>query len=302
MVSRIGLALALAGACATVHVSRHHAHSHHEATQRYEDIYYLPGNRTLTVMSLGHREALADLIWLRALVYFGEELFEGGNKVNMLKYAEAMLSLDPYFKRTYQWVGTVALYRSGVPRVEDMWVAIEYLERGVRMFPDDGELAWGLGATYAYELTQFEKDEDKRNLLRAKGHEHLRVAVLRGAAPKGMAMQTAQHFAKGGRTQEAIRHLREVLFSVKDEETRTKLEWQLRRLTNAGLVEQVAAFRKVFNERKRANFPYLDDGLFALVGDRLEGADIPQLEAGFEPAHSTLTAGSRELNEPAAVP
>jgi len=278
---------------AGAHLSRGDAFSHHRSTQRYEDVYYLPSPTTLAVASLGHREALADLIWLRTLVYFGDELIHGGTKVNMLRYADAMLSLDPYFKRIYQWVGTVALYRDGPPNKKDMWTAVRYLENGMRLFPNDGALAWNLGATYAYELVQGELDPAKRLQFKVKGHEYIRVAVLRGAAPDWVAAQTARHFAQLGRKEEAVRHLREVLATVTDPKAKADLEVQLVRLEGEAFVYKIRAFRETFEKRKKANYPYLPAGLFALVGERLENADIAQLVAKFEPA---LEAFEREAS------
>jgi len=51
---------------------------HYLSMQAYEDIYYLPPPKWLQVMSLGHRRAVADLIWLRALIYFGDEFVNRG--------------------------------------------------------------------------------------------------------------------------------------------------------------------------------------------------------------------------------
>ena len=39
-----------------------------------EDLLYLPPTDDLLRMSLGYREALADLIWIRAVVFAGSEL------------------------------------------------------------------------------------------------------------------------------------------------------------------------------------------------------------------------------------
>src|SRR5690349_8631359 len=135
--------------------------SHYLATQRYEDVYYLPPPAWLALFSLGHREAVADLIWLRSLVYFGDELGHRGQVANLYNYAEAMLSLDPYFKKVYSWAATCALYRTGNIQVSDAYRAIAFLERGVRLFPDDGELAWTLGANYIYELVPMLSNDKK---------------------------------------------------------------------------------------------------------------------------------------------
>ena len=84
--------------------------AHYLETQSYEDIYYLPPPDWLEVMSLGYRRALADLIWLRALIYFGDEFMHQGEVKHVHNYGESMLNLDPDFRRVYRWVGVAGVY------------------------------------------------------------------------------------------------------------------------------------------------------------------------------------------------
>lgn len=278
------LALGVVVAAATGHEARTYAFRHHASTQRYEDVYYLPSPDTLVATSFGYREALADLLWMKTLIYFSDELVHRGDKENLLRYAEALLGLDPYFQRIYRWVGTMVLYRKGKPSREDMLDAVVYLERGFELFPDDGELAWTLGATYAYELTQFEDDPADRETYRLKGHDYIRIAVLKGAAPDWLASATARHFAKVGRKEEALKHLREVHAVARKPGDRKQLEAQIAKLEGEAYVERLRAHAKTFRERRMGNYPYLPPGLFALVGDRSEDVDIDQMRAGFDPA------------------
>ena len=55
------------------HALRTHNHAAFRDAQTYEDLYYLPPTDWLRVFSFGWDEAAADLIWMRALVYFGDE-------------------------------------------------------------------------------------------------------------------------------------------------------------------------------------------------------------------------------------
>ena len=185
---RLALLIAVALALVAMLHTRKASESHFLRTQRYEDVYYLPPPAWLGLFSLGHKEALADLIWLRSLIYFGDELQHRGNVEHIYQYTDAMLALDPYFKKVYQWVSACALYRTGNVTARDARRVIAYLERAIRVFPDDGELAWTLGANYLYELppllaTREEKAEAKR-----RGLEHLKVAALRGAGPPWLAL------------------------------------------------------------------------------------------------------------------
>src|SRR5687768_4366080 len=104
----------------------------------------------LPLLSLGYREALADLIWMKGLLYFSDELVHEGDATHAIHYTEAMLALDPYFRQAYLWVGVSALYHHGEPDLDVIEQVVEIQERGVRLFPEDGELAWEVGATLSY--------------------------------------------------------------------------------------------------------------------------------------------------------
>jgi hypothetical protein len=139
---------------------------HYLETQTYEDIYYLPPPEWLQVMSLGHRRALADLIWLRALIYFGDEFESGGAVKHVFNYGDSMLALDPDFRRVYRWVGVAAVYTPTGSPLEFIERSIDVLRRGAERFPNDGELAWDVAATITYELLPaLPKDDPNRERL-----------------------------------------------------------------------------------------------------------------------------------------
>jgi hypothetical protein len=265
---KIALALALAVAAQVALVTRRQGESHYLHTQRYEDVYYLPPPAWLTVFSLGHREALAGLIWLRSLIYFGDELMHRGEVRHLFPYTDAMLTLDPYFKKVYMWISSCALYRTGTITAADAKQVIAYLERGVRLFPDDGELAWTLGADYLYELPSLLATPEERAEAKRRGLEHLEVAALRGAGPPWLALSTATELGKLGQHEQEIAHLEEIYAQVSDPDVRWQIEHRLSRLRSAAYTE---AFRRANEELEAArirDFPYLDSGLYLLVGPK----------------------------------
>jgi hypothetical protein len=265
---KIALALAVALAAEVALVTRHDGESHYLHTQRYEDVYYLPPPAWLTVFSLGHKEALAGMIWLRSLIYFGDELMHRGQVRHLFPYTDAMLSLDPYFKKVYQWISACALYRTGTVTADDAKQVIAYLERGVRLFPDDGELAWTLGADYLYELPPLLQSEAERQEAKRRAMEHLKVAALRGAGPPWLALSTATELGKLGQHEQEIAHLQEIYDQVSDPDVKEQIELRMSRLRSVAYTE---ALRHTYEELEAArprDFPYLDRELYLLVGPK----------------------------------
>jgi hypothetical protein len=279
--------------------ARSHGASHYLETQRYEDVYYLPPPTWLHVFSLGHREALADLIWLRSLVYFGEELSHRGPVGNLYLYADAMLSLDPYFLKVYPWVASCALYRTGKVTVNDARRAIDYLERGAQLFPDDGDLAWTLGANYLYELPPMLKDPAEKLEARRKGLEHLTVAARRGAGPAWLVLSTATELGKLGQRQQELAHLQEVYDQISDPEVKRQVAMRLERLRDATFVE---ALRRTYDEletEQRATLPFIDRGLYLMVRPVPAFDGRALMLRGFDPEGERFTD---DVGEEAALP
>jgi len=253
------------------------------ATRTYEDIYYLPARDYLVLGSLGYRSALADLIWMKALVYYGEELGHRGDVKHLFRYGDAMLALDPDFKRVYRWVASSAVYRTGTVTVADVKHAIGYLEQATRRFPDDGELAWDVGANYTFELAPLLTDSEARAAARRKGLEYLETAVLRHAGPPWLVLQTASQLQRLGRNEQAIRHLEDVYATASDPSVKQAIEQRLTQLRSATYAEAVRRTNDELEGERVANFPYLDATLYLLVGPRPAAGGDAWLLRGFDP-------------------
>ena len=278
------------------HVTRTHAFRHHMQTQQYEDRYYLPPPDWLVVSSLGHREALASLVWVAMLENFGEELqFRGGAKY-FFHYGDAIIALDPAFKRAYEWVGTVSLYRLGKPSLEDARRAGHYLERAAELFPNDGELMWLLGAHYSYEMPPLLRDKDEKAKIKRKGLEYVQAAALLGAGPPWLGLTAAQNLESLGQKDRAIRYLSEIYMTVEDPDSKAQIAQRLMSLKNASFIEAMNRAETEMRTGKQAHFPYLNDALYLLVGPRPPFDEADALLHYFDP----LGAGSTGATSPVA--
>jgi len=247
---------------------RTRAMGHYLETQRYEDIYYLPPAEWLPVFSLGHDEAAASLLWMRALIYYGDELIHEGKVEHVFDYTDGILELDPTFRRVYHWAGMSGMYYAGEIDVEDIRRAIHYLELGARRFPDDGEMAWDLGASLAYELAPRIEDPEDERRVRQMGVEHMLTAARLGAGPDWLVLTNATELQRLGETEQAIRHLEEMYATVQSPELKREIEWQLRDLRSQAHAEAFRRAHEELEQRRRRDFPYLPTALYQLVGPR----------------------------------
>jgi tetratricopeptide (TPR) repeat protein len=269
---------------------RAHAQQHFLHSQTYEDIYYLPPSDYLVVGSLGHREALADLLWMKTLVYYGEELIHRGGVENLYRYADAMLALDPDFKRVYRWVASSSVYRLRAITVDDVKTAIRYLEVAAQRFPDDGEIAWDLGANYTYELAPMLTDETQRAAAKRKGLDYLEAASLRHAGPAWLALEAASQLNALGQREQAIRHLEDAYAVASDANIKTKIEAQLARLRTEAYAEALRRTAQELEAARQRDFPYVDATLYLLIGPRPPFGGDRWLAQGFDPAPRNASA------------
>ena len=250
---------------------RGRAMQHYLAMQTYEDIYYLPPPEWLQVMSLGHRQALADLIWLRALIYFGDEFIHKGAVKHVFNYGESMLALDPDFRRVYRWVGVAGVYTPLGSSTEVMERSIDVLRRGVERFPDDGDLAWDAGATITYELLpHLPKDDPDREQLKAEGNEHMMAAARLGAGPDWLVITNATALRKLGQRDRELHHLEEMYAVVRDPKVKGQIEIRLSQLRNRAYTEAFRSANEEFERRRMNDFPYMPSTLYFFVADPIQ--------------------------------
>jgi hypothetical protein len=266
----IALVLMLAS-LAGVWSLRNRAMDHYLATQTYEDIYYLPPPEWLQVMSLGHRRALADLIWLRALIYFGDEFENRGAVKHVFNYGDAMLALDPDFRRVYRWVGVAGVYTPTGSPPEFIERAIDVLRNGVARFPDDGQLAWDAGATIMYELLpNLPEDDPDRERLKAEGNEHMMTAARLGAGPDWLVITNATTLRKLGEKDRELRHLEEMYAIVRDPAVKAEIEIRLSQLRDEAYAEAFRHANEEFEQRRLEEYPYMPPALYFFVADPVQ--------------------------------
>ena len=244
------------------------AMGHFLASQKYEDVYYLPPPQWLTVMSLGHEEALADLIWMKALIYFGEEFQHEGAVRHVFKYGKSLLQLDPTFKRVYRWVGMAGMYTPAGSSATQIERAIAVLEEGANRFADDGQLAWDAGASIAYEWVPLLDDDDPRiPELKARAQDYMVTAARLGAGPDWLVLNNATQLKKLGEQDRALRHLEEMYAVVRDPKIKEQIGYRIAELKSEAHAQAFQSYNREFDERWRRDYPYVPASMYALIAD-----------------------------------
>ncbi|HKQ72111.1 MAG TPA: hypothetical protein VJ810_00180 [Blastocatellia bacterium] len=158
------------------------------APQTFEETLYVGSGDALKRASLGFDGLMADVYWIRTLLYFGEKFEQqrGENQsfdVSKLALLEPMLNITVELDPKY-----IAAYRFGAVFLPEInaEAATRFLERGIRNNPNEWRLYQDLG------FVQW-----RRNRFREAAEAYARGSRLPGA-PVWMQTMPALMLAKGG--------------------------------------------------------------------------------------------------------
>jgi hypothetical protein len=239
------------------------------------DVLYVPPVSYLSWMSMGYREALADLLWIRALVYTGEHL-KDAEIAAVDRYVAAMNGLAPRFRRPYLWGGITSVYGGQATVTREMVDrAIAIYRRGLAEFPESHELLYPFGMLLLHQVPSTPGyDADETAVMRAEGIDAIRRAAAFGADPlvrKYAATLVAEH----GADELAIQFLESQLAQAQDEDHRRMLRRKLEQIGGKEAAGRVERIREAFLRELSARAPYVPEVLWAVLREDLAPASAP---------------------------
>lgn len=256
------------------HVAREHALSRRADARIEIDVLYVPPASYLRWMSLGYREALADLLWVRALIYTGEHL-KDPEVAAVDRYVEAINALAPRFHRPYLWGGITAVY-GGQAKVSREMVdsAIAIYRRGLVQFPESHELLYPFGMLLMHQAPSTPGySRAELDALRAEGIESIRKAAAFGADPL-VRQYAATLVTEHGADELAIQFLESQLAQAQDADHRRMLRYKLEQFGGKGAAKRVEKIRETFLQELEHRAPYVPEVLWAVMRDD-QAAAVP---------------------------
>lgn len=250
-----------------------------------EDPPYAPSASSAPFVSLGYRELVADLLWVRLRGYFGGDRSTADGVADL---AEAVAASDPHFKPVYE-KGALAITadRSKVDNVA-LLRALALLDQGMRTYPDDWKLPLLAGQIYLVDLKT--TDAVERRAWDEKGALLLESAVRKPNAPQAAATVAATVRTKLGQQERAVQSLRELAMVTTNEESRQKLLRKIAEIEEADvavIAGELDEDRRRFEKRWQAERPAISATNYVVIGPRL----APSFDLG------DLATGGRDLIE-----
>ena len=109
------------------------------------ELIYLPPVRFLRALSLRYEHAFADVLWFRAISYFGHHYRRDRMYPWLAHMCDVVTDLDPQAEHVYRFGGLILPWEAD--RIDD---GIALLEKGARNMPDSWELRYMLGFSYYF--------------------------------------------------------------------------------------------------------------------------------------------------------
>jgi len=256
---------------------------HLRAQSEVEDAPFAPSPEAAPFVTLGYREAAADLMYARLTTYFGGR---DNTADGVASLAEAIAALDPQFHRIYDWGNRAMTFASHGVDQTTFHRALALLERGIHEFPDDWRLLYAAGQIYMLDLET--KDPAERRRWDERGALLLESASRKPGAPSNAAVSAAHLRTKLGENQRAADNLREMLLITHDAKARARIVEKLAALEHANadaIAGEVMEMRRRFEADWNRDRPAVPATMYVLIGAALPRA--------FDPAD--LATGGRDL-------
>lgn len=182
------------------------------AEDRSVELSYLPKGKYLKVAVLGYRHIAADLIWLKAVQYFGDLKQTTGGFRWAYHATDVVTDLDPEFVLAYQAGGTVLGVWSGL-----MDESIALLMKGMKHNPNDWRFPFLIGYDYFYELCD-----------PANGAKYFQMASTLPGAPAYLARLAARLSVEAGDPDAAMEFLARFSGQVADQRVKEALDLRMK--------------------------------------------------------------------------
>ena len=229
-----------------------------------EERLFVPNPRTARFVSAGYNELAADVVWARTLVYYGDGMMKGFTMKDVEPMIELVNKLDPWFRRPYLWGAYATTFRQKEATQEEFRASIAILERGLKMFPEDWEMAWMLGLRYFADLRSDDPVEQRQ--YKEIGASYIERAMRLPDAPEDLPSLAASLRSKLGQHERALRELREMILTMAAGKARDKLIERYEQMSTESQAREIKQASEDFDKQWKSQMPFVPAALYVLVG------------------------------------
>ena len=178
-----------------------------------EKLIYIPSPQFIKTASLGFHAAIADLMWARTIVYFGEHLKSDKDYEWLYHLLDVVTTLDPKNILAYRFGGNILALEKN-----DVESSIKLLKKGIEDNPgEDWMLYLLLGFNYFFYLQDY-----------STAAEYLEIAAKTPGHPAYLPKLVARMYAKAEKTDTAIQFLESMYHEYDDPSVKESIAERLK--------------------------------------------------------------------------
>ena len=192
----------------------------------FEQFLYLPSGRHTKALTLGFSNLAADVLWVRAVGYFGGHMLTDLEYPWLYRILVQVTTLDPPFAYPYLFGGMALSLKA-----ESGDESIAMLSRGMTNYPGDWRYPFYIGFNAFYN----QRDPERAAYL-------MRHAASLPGSPEYLPRLAASLLAGSGRLDAAVRFLETMAEGTRDESARANIYRKIGDLRANRLPEKLKAF------------------------------------------------------------
>ena len=192
----------------------------------FEQFLYLPSGRHTKALTLGFSNLAADVLWVRAVSYFGGHMLTDREYPWLYRILVQVTTLDPPFTYPYLFGGMALALKA-----ESGDESIAMLSRGMTNYPGDWRYPFYIGFNAFYN----QRDPERAAYL-------MRYAASLPGSPEYLPRLAASLLAESGRLDAAVRFLETMAEGTRDEAARASILRKIEDLRANRLPESLKAF------------------------------------------------------------
>ncbi|MFB3896854.1 MAG: hypothetical protein ACE14V_11200 [bacterium] len=170
----------------------------------FQELLYLPSGKYIKVAVLGFDNFFADLLWLRAIQYFGGHFMGDKNYAMLDRIFEVITTLQPSFVDVYRFAA-MALGEEAHKYKE----TTNLLWKGINSNPQSWEIPYDLGFFLLYTVRDYDQA--------VKAYS---IATTRPGCPDFVQRIIPYIYSESGRTEIAKARWKEIYDNANDDMTR----------------------------------------------------------------------------------
>jgi hypothetical protein len=240
----------------------------YEAGGSGDEVSMLLSPEHTLVLSLGHREALADYLFATMLVKYGVSFQEKRRFDAAYRYLDTITTLAPKFDRPYLYIDTLLTMRPSPALLEDYLGARRLQERGLAALPDYTELWSVAGQFAAYLAPPYLPPEYRAEFKEAGARDLTRACELasNNANIPYHCIAAAKMLNRSGQREAMIRMLTRTLAVNDDPDVRKLALAYLGHATDDRLRERYARRNAAIDAEWKARLPQASRNMVSLLG------------------------------------